>query len=79
MVARLSFLLENLLAEMDSVAKYGQTMTVNHGHNLDDILFQYGVKSKTKPCTGYPMSWNSSDKSANKPSRLLAMDILPII
>lgn len=53
------FLVENLLAEMDSVAKYGQTMTVNHGHNLDDILFQYGVKIKPNlvqdiQCHGIP-------------------------
>ena len=43
---KIIFLVENLLAEMDSVAKYGQVMTVNHNHNLDDILFQYGVKVK---------------------------------
>jgi ABC-2 type transport system permease protein len=53
------FLVENLLAEMDSVAKYGQTMTVNHGHNLNDILFQYGVKIKPNlvqdiQCHGIP-------------------------
>ena len=53
------FLVENLLAEMDSVAKYGQIMTVNHGHNLDDILFQYGVKIKPNlvqdiQCHGIP-------------------------
>ena len=53
------FLVENLLAEMDSVAKYGQVMTVNHSHNLDDILFQYGVKVKPNPvqdiqCHGIP-------------------------
>tara|TARA_B100000497_G_scaffold47482_1_gene54888 strand:+ start:3410 stop:5188 length:1779 start_codon:yes stop_codon:yes gene_type:complete len=53
------FLIENLLAEMDSVAKYGQVMTVNHGHNLDDILFQYGVKIKPNlvqdiQCHGIP-------------------------
>jgi ABC-2 type transport system permease protein len=38
------FLVENLLAEMDSVAKYGRVMTINHNHNLDDLLFHYGVK-----------------------------------
>ena len=53
------FLVENLLAEMDSVAKYGQTMTVIHGNNLDDILFQYGVKIKPNlvqdiQCHGIP-------------------------
>jgi ABC-2 type transport system permease protein len=53
------FLVENLLAEMDSVAKYGQIMTVNHEHNLDDILFQYGVKIKPNlvqdiQCHGIP-------------------------
>jgi ABC-2 type transport system permease protein len=53
------FLVENLLAEMDSVAKYGQVMTVNHSHNLDDILFQYGVKVKPNlvqdiQCHGIP-------------------------
>jgi ABC-2 type transport system permease protein len=44
---------------MDSVAKYGQVMTVNHSHNLDDILFQYGVKVKPNlvqdiQCHGIP-------------------------
>ena len=34
------FLVENLVAEMDSVAKYGQVSTSNHNHNLDDLLFQ---------------------------------------
>ena len=53
------FLVENSLAEMDSVAKYGQVMTVNHSHNLDDILFQYGVKVKPNlvrdiQCHGIP-------------------------
>lgn len=38
------FLVEDLVAEMDSVAKYGQIMTVNHDHNLGDMLFNYGVK-----------------------------------
>ncbi len=56
---KIIFLVENLLAEMDSVAKYGQMMTVNHSHNLDDILFQYGVKVKPNlvqdiQCHGIP-------------------------
>lgn len=38
------FLVENLVAEMDSVAKYGEVSTSNHKHNLDDLLFHYGVK-----------------------------------
>jgi ABC-2 type transport system permease protein len=38
------FLVESLIAEMDSVAKYGKVMTANHNHNLDDLLFHYGVK-----------------------------------
>ncbi|MGB0851139.1 MAG: Gldg family protein, partial [Bacteroidia bacterium] len=38
------FLVEELIAEMDSVAKYGQVMTVNQNHNLGDMLFHYGVK-----------------------------------
>ncbi len=38
------FLVESLVAEMDSVAKYGRVMTANHEHNLDDLLFHYGVK-----------------------------------
>lgn len=40
------FLVEELLAEMDSVGKYGQVMTINHQHNLGDLLFHYGVKVK---------------------------------
>ena len=56
---KIIFLVENLLAEIDSVAKYGQVMTVNHNHNLDDILFQYGVKVKPNlvqdiQCHGIP-------------------------
>jgi ABC-2 type transport system permease protein len=56
---KIIFLVENLLAEMDSVAKYGQVMTVDHSHNLDDILFQYGVKVKPNlvqdiQCHGIP-------------------------
>ncbi|MBR9861522.1 gliding motility-associated ABC transporter substrate-binding protein GldG [bacterium] len=38
------WLVESLIAEMDSVAKYGRVMTANHNHNLDDLLFHYGVK-----------------------------------
>jgi len=38
------FLVESLVAEMDSVAKYGEVSTSNHSHNLDDLLFHYGVK-----------------------------------
>ncbi len=38
------FLVESLVAEMDSVAKYGEVSTSNHNHNLDDLLFHYGVK-----------------------------------
>lgn len=38
------FLVESLIAEMDSVAKYGVVSTANHVHNLDDLLFHYGVK-----------------------------------
>ena len=38
------FLVESLIAEMDSVAKYGRVMTANHSHNLDDLLFNYGAK-----------------------------------
>ena len=41
---KIIFLVENLIAEMDSVAKYGQVATSNHKHNLDDLLFHYGVK-----------------------------------
>ena len=38
------FLVENLMAETDSVAKYGEVSTSNHKHNLEDLLFHYGVK-----------------------------------
>jgi ABC-2 type transport system permease protein len=41
---KIIFLVESLVAEMDSVAKYGQVATINHNHNLDDLLFHYGVK-----------------------------------
>lgn len=41
---KLIFLVENLVAEMDSVAKYGEVATINQKHNLDDLLFHYGVK-----------------------------------
>lgn len=53
------FLVENLIAEMDSVAKYGQTISANYSHNLDDLLFNYGVKVKPNlvqdiQCHGIP-------------------------
>lgn len=53
------FLVENLIAEMDSVAKYGRVMTANHNHNLDDLLFHYGVKVQPTllqdlQCNGIP-------------------------
>ena len=53
------FLVENLIAEMDSVAKYGKVMTANHQHNLDDLLFNYGVKIQPTllqdlQCNGIP-------------------------
>ena len=53
------FLVEDLVAEMDSVAKYGQVMTVNQNHNLGDMLFNYGVKVKPNliqdlQCHGIP-------------------------
>ena len=53
------WLVESLIAEMDSVAKYGRMMTANHNHNLDDILFHYGVKVQPTlvqdlQCNGIP-------------------------
>lgn len=41
---KIIFLIESLIADMDSVAKYGEVSTSNHRHNLDDLLFHYGVK-----------------------------------
>lgn len=38
------WLVESLIAEMDSVAKYGRVMTANHQHNLDNLLFNYGAR-----------------------------------
>ncbi len=38
------WLVESLIAEMDSVAKYGRVMTANHSHNLDNLLFNYGAR-----------------------------------
>ena len=40
------FLVEDLVAEMDSVAKYGQVVTTSQNHNLGDMLFHYGIKVK---------------------------------
>lgn len=41
------WLVESLIAEMDSIMKYdGQIMTANYNHNLDDLLFSYGAKVK---------------------------------
>lgn len=53
------FLVESLIAEMDSVAKYGRVMTANYNHNLDDLLFHYGVKIEPTliqdlQCNGIP-------------------------
>ena len=38
------WLTEPLLAEMDSVAKYGSIMTANYNLNINDLLFRYGVR-----------------------------------
>ncbi len=38
------WLVESLIAEMDSVAKYGAIMTANYDIGLDDIFFKYGVR-----------------------------------
>ncbi len=53
------FLVESLVAEMDSVAKYGRILTSNYNHNLDDLLFHYGVKIQPTlvqdlQCNGIP-------------------------
>ncbi|MBI1305105.1 MAG: gliding motility-associated ABC transporter substrate-binding protein GldG [Bacteroidetes bacterium] len=41
---KLIVLAESLIAEMDSVAKYGTIMTADYNLNLNDLLFRYGVR-----------------------------------
>ncbi|MBO6515255.1 MAG: gliding motility-associated ABC transporter substrate-binding protein GldG [Bacteroidia bacterium] len=38
------WLAEPLIAEMDSVAKYGSIMTANYNLNVNDLLFRYGIR-----------------------------------
>lgn len=62
------WLVESLIAEMDSVAKYGQIYTANHDHNLGDMLFHYGVKVKPTlvqdiQCHGIP----AINQATNRP------------
>ena len=38
------FLVESLIAEMDSVQKYSQITTADYDLNLDDLLFRFGVR-----------------------------------
>jgi len=38
------WLAEPLIAEMDSVAKYGSIMTADYNLNINDLLFRYGVR-----------------------------------
>lgn len=62
------WLVESLIAEMDSVAKYGKIYTANHDHNLGDMLFHYGVKIKPTlvqdiQCNGIP----AINQATNRP------------
>ena len=41
---KLIWLAEPLIAEMDSVAKYGSIMTADYNLNVNDLLFRYGVR-----------------------------------
>ena len=41
---KLIWLAEPLIAEMDSVAKYGSIMTADYSLNINDLLFRYGVR-----------------------------------
>ncbi len=41
---RVIWLAEPLIAEMDSVAKYGSIMTADYNLNVNDLLFRYGVR-----------------------------------
>lgn len=41
---KLIWLAEPLIAEMDSVAKYGSIMTADYNLNINDLLFRYGVR-----------------------------------
>jgi ABC-2 type transport system permease protein len=38
------WLTEPLIAEMDSVAKYGSIMTADYNQNVNNLLFRYGVR-----------------------------------
>jgi ABC-2 type transport system permease protein len=53
------WMLESLIAEMDSVAKYEKVMTADYDLNINDILFRFGVKLEPnliqdKQCHGIP-------------------------
>ncbi|MEC8738952.1 MAG: gliding motility-associated ABC transporter substrate-binding protein GldG [Bacteroidota bacterium] len=41
---KIIFLVESLVAEMDSIQKYGQVATADYDLNLDDLLFRFGVR-----------------------------------
>lgn len=41
---KIIWLVEPLIAEMDSVGKYGSVMTADYGLNVNDLLFRYGVR-----------------------------------
>lgn len=41
---KLIILAETLIAEMDSVGKYGSLMTADYNLNIQDLLFKYGVR-----------------------------------
>ena len=38
------WLVESLIADMDSMKTNGSFMTANYNHNLDNLLFKYGAK-----------------------------------
>lgn len=56
---KILWLMESLIADMDSVAKYEKVMTADYDLNINDILFRFGVKLEPnliqdKQCHGIP-------------------------
>lgn len=57
---KILWLVESLIAEIDSVAKYEKVMTADYDLNLNDLFFKFGVKLEPnliqdKQCHGIPI------------------------
>ncbi len=69
---RLLWIVDPLLAEMDSIAKYPSIMTIDYDLDLNDLFFRYGVRLNTNliqdlQCHGIPVL---DRKGGNRPGFL---------